>query len=183
MRRGFTLIELLVVIRIIAILAAISFPVFARAREKARQASCVSNVKQIMLAVLMYAQDYDERLLLAVHECAVWPGPTALARGTTVDTAVYGGPIAYGHLLDPYTKNTNILICPSGNESDPCWSHTYAYSNALHPTPTAGSPPGGYKLARFDQPASTPAVLDCSGPAWGTHGAPTIRASAGAVTR
>ncbi|NLO06641.1 MAG: DUF1559 domain-containing protein [candidate division WS1 bacterium] len=58
--RGFTLIELLVVIAIIAILAAILFPVFARAREKARQASCLSNAKQIGLAMLMYVQDYDE---------------------------------------------------------------------------------------------------------------------------
>ncbi len=60
-RRGFTLIELLVVIAIIAILAAILFPVFARAREKARQASCSSNHKQVALGWLMYAQDYDER--------------------------------------------------------------------------------------------------------------------------
>ena len=58
-RRGFTLIELLVVIAIIAILAAILFPVFAKAREKARQASCSSNLKQIALAALQYATDYD----------------------------------------------------------------------------------------------------------------------------
>src|ERR1700735_2297769 len=59
-RRGFTLIELLVVIAIIAILAAILFPVFAQAREKARQTSCLSNMKHLALANLMYVQDYDE---------------------------------------------------------------------------------------------------------------------------
>ncbi len=62
MQRAFTLIELLVVIAIIAILAAILFPVFAKAREKARQASCQSNLKQLALGMLMYSQDYDEIL-------------------------------------------------------------------------------------------------------------------------
>src|SRR6056297_1815502 len=62
MKRGFTLIELLVVIAIIAILAAILFPVFARAREKARQTSCLNNMKQLGLGFMMYLQDYDERL-------------------------------------------------------------------------------------------------------------------------
>ncbi|MBZ0172326.1 MAG: DUF1559 domain-containing protein, partial [Phycisphaerales bacterium] len=59
-RLAFTLIELLVVIAIIAILAAILFPVFARAREKARQSSCASNLKQLALGLMQYAQDYDE---------------------------------------------------------------------------------------------------------------------------
>jgi len=59
-RRGFTLIELLVVIAIIAILAAILFPVFAKAREKARQSSCLSNLRQLATATLSYTQDYDE---------------------------------------------------------------------------------------------------------------------------
>jgi len=61
MKRGFTLIELLVVIAIIAILAAILFPVFGKAREKARQASCMSNQRQIALAAIMYAQDNNEK--------------------------------------------------------------------------------------------------------------------------
>ena len=92
MRRGFTLIELLVVIAIIAILAAILFPVFARAREKARQTSCLSNVKELQLAILMYVQDYDEMFCLATNY-AVW-------------TRWY-------ILIDPYVKNMDIYRCPS----------------------------------------------------------------------
>lgn len=96
-KRGFTLIELLVVIAIIAILAAILFPVFARAREKARQASCLSNVKQIVLGGLMYAQDYDERF----------------PSGRVCNWAS-GGP--YGNhmqALMPYVKNFQMFECPS----------------------------------------------------------------------
>ncbi|MBC7289450.1 MAG: DUF1559 domain-containing protein, partial [Armatimonadetes bacterium] len=88
MRKGFTLIELLVVIAIIAILAAILFPVFARAREKARQASCMSNLKQLALAMLMYAQDYDENLPLSLTAPGDWWNDTWKAR------------------ISPYVKNT-----------------------------------------------------------------------------
>jgi prepilin-type N-terminal cleavage/methylation domain-containing protein/prepilin-type processing-associated H-X9-DG protein len=95
-RRGFTLIELLVVIAIIAILAAILFPVFARAREKARQASCQSNVKQIALAGLMYLQDYDE--LNLVHRCDCSPPTNA---------------VCYHEAIQPYVKNTQLYTCPS----------------------------------------------------------------------
>jgi len=97
MRRGFTLIELLVVIAIIAILAAILFPVFARAREKARQSSCLNNVKQMMLGVMMYAQDYDERLI-----------PGAIPYGLP-------GWVNWTTVLEPYLKNSQILVCPSLN--------------------------------------------------------------------
>jgi prepilin-type N-terminal cleavage/methylation domain-containing protein/prepilin-type processing-associated H-X9-DG protein len=102
MRKGFTLIELLVVIAIIAILAAILFPVFARAREKARQASCQSNLKQIMLADLMYAQDFEEVHTLADYGTYAWC--TTEAGSPPVTT--YGA-------LHPYVKNKSMFQCPS----------------------------------------------------------------------
>src|SRR3569623_816416 len=71
-RNAFTLIELLVVIAIIAILAAILFPVFAQAREKARGATCVSNQKQILLAIMQYTQDYDETLQIGEQFPVKW---------------------------------------------------------------------------------------------------------------
>src|SRR2546421_2178885 len=99
-RRGFTLIELLVVIAIIAILAAILFPVFAQAREKARQAMCISNMKQITLADLMYAQDYDETG--APSWVVYWqgsPGPNYAAVYTGVNWGGYWPDLVY-----PYIK-------------------------------------------------------------------------------
>lgn len=91
-RRGFTLIELLVVIAIIAILAAILFPVFAQAREKARAVSCLSNVKQLGLSLMMYVQDADETF------------PTSWAKGFLGDANFF---------VQPYMKSTKILLCPS----------------------------------------------------------------------
>jgi prepilin-type N-terminal cleavage/methylation domain-containing protein/prepilin-type processing-associated H-X9-DG protein len=116
-RRGFTLIELLVVIAIIAILAAILFPVFARAREKARQASCQSNHKQIALASRMYSQDYDERMV---------PMYT-------------GGPgrIWFQALLMPYVKNYQLFECPSFN--NPVY-HAPAWANVPNSTPCISEP-------------------------------------------
>ncbi|MEN6302422.1 MAG: prepilin-type N-terminal cleavage/methylation domain-containing protein [Armatimonadia bacterium] len=94
MRRGFTLIELLVVIAIIAILAAILFPVFAKAREKARQSSCLSNVKQLAIATLAYVQDYDE----------TFPAHQRQGMSTTVQTQI-----------QPYLKNLQLWVCPSAS--------------------------------------------------------------------
>jgi len=106
-RRGFTLIELLVVIAIIAILAAILFPVFARAREKARQSSCQSNIKQLTLGLLMYAQDYDERYMQFGYAI---PGMPLGSCGTNV--------CWWRFLLYPYVKNWQVFLCPSANPQD-----------------------------------------------------------------
>lgn len=91
--RGFTLIELLVVIAIIAILAAILFPVFARAREQAKRTSCLSNLKQLATATMMYGQDYDELL------------PVGSTQGNSLLNVV--------RALEPYVKNRQIMYCPS----------------------------------------------------------------------
>ncbi len=101
---AFTLIELLVVIAIIAILAAILFPVFAQAREKARQTSCLSNVKQMGLGLLQYTQDYDELLPLATNESN--PDNPAIA-----PTRLYD--VTWIRATEPYIKNTQIFVCPS----------------------------------------------------------------------
>lgn len=96
--KGFTLIELLVVIAIIAILASILFPVFARARENARRASCTSNLKNLAVSVFMYAQDNDGKLV---------PRTTSKADGTETTDWNRFVPI------QPYIKNWQIHFCPS----------------------------------------------------------------------
>ncbi|MEN6304107.1 MAG: DUF1559 domain-containing protein [Armatimonadia bacterium] len=144
-RRGFTLIELLVVIAIIAILAAILFPVFAKAREKARQASCLSNLKQIGTAVLAYAQDYDEALPWGAE--ITWSG-----------TAGQSGFI--GVALQPYIKNWQIFICPSVVGYSNTWrwvgyqAASYGYNMVLSAN---GS---NMKLANFPQSAETIVMMD-----------------------
>src|SRR5437899_10292198 len=93
-QRGFTLIELLVVIAIIAILAAILCPVFARAREAARKASCQSNLKQIATGFMMYTQDYDEMFPpWTANHCGVYPG------------GAFSLQYMYQNLVAPYIKN------------------------------------------------------------------------------
>src|SRR5258708_24415671 len=106
-RKGFTLIELLVVIAIIAILAAILFPVFAQARESARKASCISNLKQLGLAVMMYNQDFDE-----MYPINSWDG--ALMGSTDNDLHMDGPRFTlWMWRILPYTKNKQIFVCPS----------------------------------------------------------------------
>jgi len=105
-RKGFTLIELLVVIAIIAILAAILFPVFAKAREKARATTCLSNLKQLSLAVMMYLSDYEETFMLSVGQ----------------------GGDTFPHVLEPYVKNKGIWKCPNDPAQPVAGDYPVTYS-------------------------------------------------------
>src|SRR5919202_535371 len=110
-RSGFTLIELLVVIAIIAILAAILFPVFAQARAKARQASCLSNLKQVGLGLAMYNQDYDETMPSACAWGKAWSHGSAATLSPPLTKV--GAPAYIQEFLAPYSKNEGIWYCPS----------------------------------------------------------------------
>jgi prepilin-type N-terminal cleavage/methylation domain-containing protein/prepilin-type processing-associated H-X9-DG protein len=158
-RRGFTLIELLVVIAIIAILAAILFPVFAKAREKARQSSCLSNVKQMAIATLSYCQDYDER----------FPGAYQWAYGVVAPIRGFidsGGALYTAELVLPYTKNSQIFLCPS-SQSGSITSGDYGWNTNLCPFGT-----GGINLGTIVSPASCFMLLDsgCYGVSYGNVG-------------
>jgi len=124
MKRGFTLIELLVVIAIIAILAAILFPVFAKAREKARQTSCLSNLKELGLGGLMYAQDYDDMMFRSNNNVRV-VGAYLLPNGQP-STSVN---MLWPYQVYPYVKNVQIYNCPSTPHSQR-WSDS-AYDASL----------------------------------------------------
>jgi type II secretory pathway pseudopilin PulG len=158
------------VIAIIAILAAILFPVFAQAREKARQTACLSNLKQVGLAALMYSEDYDENM---VH--------TELGGDVSDANERY-----WGDMLQPYTKNWQILVCPSA-AAQPLqfktgaatfsqqWSYHYGINdvtaNTAACTPT-GAPNGpdspncqhigvaGQALAALSYPSNTILIAD-----------------------
>ncbi len=153
MRKGFTLIELLVVIAIIAILAAILFPVFARAREKARQSSCLNNVKELALGVLMYAQDYDEKLPLSeMIQSASHPRP------------FFGGSSTFHlwpDLVFPYVKNRQVFCCPS--RADARYGLAYGFNRYLgyyNASDRFGPAYQGTKLGIINYPAETLLLAD-----------------------
>jgi len=154
MNRGFTLVELLVVIAIIAILAAILFPVFAKAREKAEAASCLSNLKQLGTAVLLYASDHDNRL--PPHNDNEPPYPAGDWRYYT-----------FIMRLQPYMNNQDIMHCrseagwvPVGQGvpgTDRWWSYCFNRGAEYGPQrPLA--------LTMFKQPASTVLLFDGAEP-------------------
>ncbi|MEO6908449.1 MAG: DUF1559 domain-containing protein [Abditibacteriaceae bacterium] len=161
--KGFTLIEILVVVAIISLLAAILFPVFARARESARKASCQSNLHQIGLAWLQYSQDYDEQVMRfstpgCGNTCYWWGG----WNGSTLSSA--------GGLLESYMKNTQVNKCPSLPDEllDSKEQTGYGY-NTVYLSPTTYGPPPAYasqdvpvNLAQIEDPARTVAFADAA---------------------
>ena len=158
-RKAFTLIELLVVIAIIGLLAAILFPVFARARENARRASCQSNLKQLGIAFQMYTQDYDERACPAVYFNSDYSKETAWDFALTWNSDYTLGGVNLG-LLGPYTKNSQINQCPSFKAASFDRPHTgYAYNKSYigGDQPTNKVPT---TLAEIGSPAETALFAD-----------------------
>jgi len=168
---GFTLIELLVVIAIISILSAILFPVFARARESARRASCLSNLKQIGLGMTMYVQDYDEHYPMALE--GKWGGPykpqtTPGWPGTKFQVSD-GNPgghfFSWMDMIYPYVKNTQIFVCPSkqtGADDVPSYGYSEAIDGAgnSHYANIGVDNNVGLSLSQIQRPSETLIVLD-----------------------
>ena len=152
MKKGFTLIELLVVIAIIAILAAILFPVFQKVRENARRTACLSNEKQLGIAVVQYSQDYDEYLI----------------NGTNG----FGGASGWAGQVYPYVKSTGVFHCPDDSSSVIQGSNPSSYAlnsnfafyidnkvigvhcNSVH---------GAYTLSHLSAPSKTVMLFEVSG--------------------
>lgn len=168
-RKGFTLIELLVAIAIIAILAAILFPVFARARENARRASCQSNLKQILLGMTQYTQDYDEKF------------PSAYLHTTN-----YWG---WMQAVQPYVKSTQLFQCPSDTDTSiptlfaagapgfvPAFHTSYLANQYMGMEDPSAAPFNTTKSVNISQ------VTNASGVIYLADGATVINASAPYVT-
>jgi prepilin-type N-terminal cleavage/methylation domain-containing protein/prepilin-type processing-associated H-X9-DG protein len=158
--RAFTLIELLVVIAIISILAAIIFPTFAQVREKARQTTCLSNMKQLGTAFTMYVQDFDELL----------PGVTDGNAGV----GQMGGWIYYSTFpardaknsfdpargsVYPYVKNSGVFVCPSDGEGKTT-RNSYSYNGCLVQAPFNPGLNWGKGLAAIDAPADRAMLVE-----------------------
>lgn len=141
----FTLIELLVVVAVIAVLAALLFPVFAAVREKSRQASCLSNVRQVGVAALMYAQDFDETLPLYQYNSLVyWVGARDMP-GAKLDKT--------RGIVYPYVRSGEINRCPSYTGGDNLGGTGYGINRRL--MFTAGFAPDPAALSDLSAPSST----------------------------
>jgi len=153
---GFTLIELLVVIAIISILAAILFPVFARARENARRASCMSNLKQIGLGVMMYVQDYDEDYPLnwqsKVSMGAPWTTLSSKADFTSSSSVFW--PL----FIQPYTKSEQVFYCPSSTYDSSGTYGNYGVNRII--LKDGSSTATALSMAAVPSPATTYMIMD-----------------------
>jgi prepilin-type N-terminal cleavage/methylation domain-containing protein/prepilin-type processing-associated H-X9-DG protein len=163
-KKAFTLIELLVVIAIIAILAAILFPVFAQAREKARQTNCLSNLRNVSTAIMMYVQDNDE--LMPYYETT--PPPAPLPRNF------------WFVQITPYLKANQIYYCPSLRVGGTTWEQLpnrvlgYGVNAGSHVFPNFPDPP--ISLAAFTTPAGVLMMCDSAfqDPSLGSAGYPVV---------
>ena len=168
-RNGFTLIELLVVIAIIAILAAILFPVFAQARAQAKRTQCISNIKQIGLACLQYAQDYDEKL--------PYGGQSGNCNevGTSFDGRIVRNVWDWRYSVYPYIKNSGVTVCPMWeHEEEPLWAWGLCGDTQLawqqpmarrsyagcHSWAHTGYAPTGRKLSEPTRPATLVMIIE-----------------------
>lgn len=151
LRLGFTLIELLVVIAIIAILSAILFPVFATAREKARQAACLSNQKQLGIAFMQYVQDYDD----------TYPG------GSTTATAGWAGNFGWAGQIYPYVRAARVYACPDDTSTPYSnWqtvSYAYNFSFTLVGNSNNGVWQGGVIMSQLNAAPLTILLCEIQG--------------------
>ena len=147
---GFTLIELLVVVAVISLLAAILFPVFARARENARRASCMSNLKQMGLGVMMYVQDYDEKYPPAYIPA---PGPSPDGQTAPWSSSLW----LWQQIIYPYTKSSQIYRCPSNPTSR---KELFVLNYGVNSLMVAIPPQTTVSMATVDFAANTYMIMD-----------------------